>query len=91
MHVQITFPQEVKSLKRTIEEIGIPFGETSVDLLVLDSRNIADSAVADTMQSIERLGFDQYVKYVNKRLVNQTSQDYVSLVGLQVKKYHGRN
>ena len=60
-HVQITFAQDVKSLKRTIEEMGNPFGETSVDLLVLDSRNIADSAVAGTMRHIEKLGFDQYV------------------------------
>ena len=70
MQVQITFAQE--SLKRAIDEMGSPFSETSVDLLVLDSRNIADSAVADTMWHIERLGFDQYFMYVNKRLVNQT-------------------
>ena len=72
MHLQITFAQEVKSLKRAIEEMGNPFSETSVDLLVLDSRNIADSAVADTMRRIERLGYDQYIRYVNERLVNQT-------------------
>ena len=29
MHVYITFTQDFKSLKRAIEEMGIPFGETN--------------------------------------------------------------
>ena len=48
------------------------FGEISVDLLVLNSRNIADSAVADTIWQIEKLGLNQYVTHVNERLIDQT-------------------
>ena len=71
-HAQKAFAQDVKSLSATIEEMGNPFCESSSDLLVLDSRNIADSAVADTVFLIEKLGLDQYKTYVNEWLVTQT-------------------
>ena len=41
--------------------MGNPFTEDSNDLLVLDSRNIADATVADTVQQIEQIGLEQYV------------------------------
>ena len=77
--MQITFAQDVKLLKRAIEEMGNPFGETSVNLLVLNSRNS--------------------IIYANERLINQTMllqillsvATPVSLVGLQLKKYHRKN
>ena len=52
--------------------MGNPFSENSSDLLVLDSRNIADAAVADTMYQIEKLELNQYETYVNERLVSQS-------------------
>ena len=55
-HVQIAFAKDVKSLTKTIEQMGNPFIENSDDLLVLDSRNIVDSAMADTVRCIERIG-----------------------------------
>ena len=55
-----------------MEKMGNPFSESSSDLLVLDSRNIADSAVADTVFQIEKLGLEQCETYMNERLVTQT-------------------
>jgi hypothetical protein len=52
--------------------MGNPFCENSTDLLVLDSRDLADAAVIDTVYKIEKLGQDQYDTYVYERLVNQT-------------------
>ena len=52
--------RDVKSLSTTIEEMGNPFCERSTDLLVLDSRNIIDSFVADTVLQIEKLSLDLY-------------------------------
>ena len=52
--------------------MGNPFAENSKDLLVLDSRNLADPAVIDTWRQIKSLGQEQYDTYVNERLVNQT-------------------
>ena len=51
--------------------MGNPFDEYSNDLLVLDNRNIVDTAVADTAYCIETLGVDQYESYVTERLVNR--------------------
>ena len=52
--------------------MGNPFAENSKDLFVLDSRDLADPAVIDTLRQIKSLGQEQYDTYVNKRLVNQT-------------------
>lgn len=41
-HTQIAFARNVKALSGAMEEMGNPFTEDSSDLLVLDSRNIAD-------------------------------------------------
>src|SRR5258705_211112 len=51
--------------------MGNPFSENSNDFIVLDSRNIADAAVADTVRQLEKLGLEQYEIYVNERLVNK--------------------
>ena len=70
-HTQIAFSRDVKALSTTMEGMGNPFTEESSDLLVLDSRNIVDTAVADTVQQIEQLGLKLYEAYVDERLVNQ--------------------
>ena len=70
--VQMAFARDVKALSEAIDEIGNPFSEESSDLLVLDNRNIADTAVADMVHQIEKLGRDQYRAHVEERLVNRT-------------------
>ena len=42
------------------------------DLLVLNSRDVVDTAVADIVRQMEKLGVEQYETYVEERLVNQT-------------------
>ena len=71
-HEQIAFEKDVRSLSRTVEEMGNPFNEDSSDLLVLDSRDIIDPSVADTFLKIKKLGLEQYKAYVDERLVNRT-------------------
>ena len=71
-HAQMTFGRDMTSLTAVIEEMGYPFAENSNDLLVLDSRDLADPAVSDTLRQIKSLGQEQYDTYVNERLVNQT-------------------
>ena len=75
-HSQIAFARDVKALSTAMEDMGNPFTEESSDLLVLDSRNIADAAVADTVQQIEQIGVKQYEAYVDERLVNQKMPIY---------------
>ncbi len=71
-HVQMAFARDVKALSEAIDEMGNPFSEESSDLLVIDNRNIADTAVADMVHHIEKLVCDQYQTYVEERLVSQT-------------------
>ncbi|KAJ8027926.1 hypothetical protein HOLleu_30023 [Holothuria leucospilota] len=71
-HAQMAFAQDVRSLSRAMEEMGNPFTEYSSDLLVLDSRDVVDTAEADTVLQMEKVGLEQYETYVEERLVNQT-------------------
>ena len=71
-HAQMTLGRDITSLTDAIEEMGNPSAEISKDLLVLDSRDIADPAVIDTLRQIKSLGQEQYDTYVNERLVSQT-------------------
>ncbi len=57
---QVTFAQHVKSLDEVIEEMGNPFLEDSKDLLALNTRDIADTAVASSVCCAEETGKNQY-------------------------------
>ena len=78
--VQTTFILEVASLTAVIEEMGNPFLEKSDDLLVLDTRNIMDSSVGDTVRRAEALGTQLYEKCsqlyeksIKERLINEVN------------------
>jgi len=64
--------KQVNTLTGTIEEMGHPFLEESEDLLVLDTRDIADPKVAHTIRNIEQIGKDKYHEYVLERLDKRT-------------------
>ena len=70
-HVQKSFVRDVKNLTNTIEEMGNPFTENSSDL-VLDSGDLPDPSVVDTVRRIEEIGQEQYDTYVKECLVSQT-------------------
>ena len=46
--------------------------EKSDDLLVLNTRDIADPKVAQTVRNIEQIGKSQYRQYVKNRLIKKT-------------------
>ena len=58
-HAQMTFGRDITSLTGVIEQMGNPFAENSNDLLLLDSRDLADPAVIDTLRQIKSLGQEQ--------------------------------
>ena len=53
--VQTSFFNEVKSLVAVIEEMGNPFLEQSQDLLVLDTRDILQPSVGESVRKAEQL------------------------------------
>lgn len=56
----MVFAHDVRSLSRAIEKMGNPFSEYSSDLLVLNSRDVVDAVVANTVRQMEKLGLEQY-------------------------------
>ena len=67
--VQAAFIKDVRSLTAVVEEMGSPFLEETEDLLVLDTRDIIDASVGETVRKVEVLGEEQYNKFVEERLV----------------------
>ena len=48
--IQVTFFNQVKTLSKVIEEMGNSFTDTSNDLLVLDTRILADPSVVSRLR-----------------------------------------
>ena len=69
----MTFARNVKALAGAIDDIGNQFAEKGSDLLVPDTRNLADTAVIECLYHIQKLGQDQYnsYMYVTEHLVSQ--------------------
>ena len=53
--------------------MGNPFLEEGEDLLVLDTKDIMDVSVADTVRKIQAVGEEQFKMFVAERL-DQTSK-----------------
>ncbi len=60
--VQTTFAKHVRSLVAVIEELGNPFEEESQDLIVLDTKEIADAAVVETVRNAKKQQFATFTK-----------------------------
>ena len=66
------FVKEVKSLTKTIQDLGNPFAHKSQDC-VLDTKHIVGEAVAKSVTKVEELGKKQFYDYVEKRLKQKTA------------------
>ena len=71
--IQENFHKQANALCSTIEEMGNPFLETSKYFLVLDSRDIAEPGVVETVRTIEKTGKLQYEQFVKERLDKRTT------------------
>ena len=61
--MQKSFKEQAASLIQVINELGNPFLEDGNELLVLDTQNVMDESVVNTVQTVESLGKDQYARY----------------------------
>ena len=71
--LQVKFIENVKQLVSVFEELGNPFLEEGKDLIVLDTHEVVGVEVVKTVETIERLGKDQYSQFVKERLINRTT------------------
>ena len=60
---QKNFKRQVLDLLQAVNEFGNPFLEDSPELLTLDTRNVMDESVIETVCTVESLGKEQYDKY----------------------------
>ena len=74
--VQRLFRKQTLELVAAIEEFGNPNTEESNDLLVLDTRDILDASVIETLKKVEGEGKRQYDAFVEERLVYKSKSVY---------------
>ena len=73
---QVSFFKDMKSLVTTIEDFGDPFLEESDDLIVLDTKEIAEPAAVTILRQIEALGKEQCNQFITEGLLNRTKSRY---------------
>jgi len=71
--VQVEFMKDVRAMKAVIKLLGNPFMENSEDLMVLDTTDVMDVAITDTVRRIEALGREQYEMFVSEILEQCTN------------------
>jgi len=69
---QKTFHRQVKNLCDVVRRTGNPFLDDFSELVTLDSRDCADTSVAESIKKLDKLGKEQYQKYV-KDVTNDRS------------------
>ena len=60
---QTSFLTKVKQMTRTLDELGSPFMEETKDLIVLDSKEIADIKISESHGHLVKLGMEQYERF----------------------------
>ena len=61
---QKTFKRQVLDLVQAVNEFGNPFLEDSPELLTLDTRNVMDESVIETVCTVQSLGMTSTVSEV---------------------------
>ena len=61
-YIQKAFAKQVTSLVDVFLEFGNPFGEETGDLLVLDTRDVMNEDVTNTVRNIKQIGQDGFHK-----------------------------
>ncbi len=60
---QKTFKEQAKNLIQSINEMGNPFLDETDELLALDTRNVINESVVNTVRTVEALGKQKYEAY----------------------------
>ncbi len=71
LSVQWEFEKQVRSLMSVMENMGTPFLEDSPDLLVLDTHDIMDEKVVDTVENIEIAGACQNIMFLEEYILKK--------------------
>ena len=72
LSTQQTFRKQVAELSKTISDLGNPFVNDYPELLRLDTSDVMNESVANTVRTVELLGRNQYEEYRQSVLVDCT-------------------
>ena len=70
--MQSSFTKDVRALVSVIEELDDPFEEESMDLIVLDTKEIAGPAAVVTVRNVKKIGQEQFQAFTRECLVERT-------------------
>ena len=70
--VQNSFAKDVRSLVETIEEMGNPFVEDIMDLLVLDNNDVMPDIVVKSVKNAQQIEQSQYEEYTKQILKDRS-------------------
>ena len=87
---QATFLRHVESLVSSMSEIGNPFMDPSGDLLVLDTRLVADCTIVESVQTIEKIGQQRCDRVYQDRLIARTKQLNDTITKAKLPLFHTR-
>ena len=62
----------MNALVETIDSYGNPFKEETSELLVLDTRDVVDPKISQSICEIEKIGQLQYKEFTKERLIEAT-------------------
>ena len=71
----LSFSKDVKSLILVNYDMGKLFTDESGDLLVLDTKDLADASVVKMVEEVETLGQDQFETFVRERLSEEKTKN----------------
>ena len=69
--VQTSFSKDVCSLVSVMENHGNPFEEESVDLVVLDTKEMTSPAAVESIQNVKRIDQEQFQAFTREWLVER--------------------
>ena len=72
LSTQTSFVRDMNALVETIDSYGNLFKEETSDLLVLDTRDIVDSKISQSIHSMEKIGRLQHNEFTEERLLQAT-------------------
>ena len=72
LSTQQSFRGQVLSLAKTISDMGNPFMNDTAELLMLDTCDVMNESVTNTVRTVEKLGKSQYDEYHQSVLVDCT-------------------
>ena len=72
LSTQRVFKEQAVSLAQVINEFGNPFLDDSDELLALDTQNVMNESVVNTVRTAYSLGKDLYADYYKEVIVDRT-------------------